>query len=43
MDYLLTNLTGLDMALCLALLLVYLWNMPKTEDRANGLDTTAPD
>lgn len=38
MEHLLTNITGLDMALCLGLLLVYIWSGPDSADQAGGLD-----
>ncbi|MFO8081576.1 MAG: hypothetical protein R6V07_14905 [Armatimonadota bacterium] len=46
MEHLFTNITGLDMALCLALLLFYLWSVPRTDqqaERAEELDMNAPD
>ena len=43
MQHLLTNITGLDMALCLALLFVYIWGGALAGDRAEGLDTGAVD
>lgn len=38
MEHLITHITGLDMALCLALLFAYLWGSGK-DDQAEGLDT----
>ena len=43
MQHLLTNITGLDMALCLALLLVYVWYTPTGEESTQALDTNAAD
>ncbi|MFP4250017.1 MAG: hypothetical protein ACLFU7_10190 [Armatimonadota bacterium] len=46
MEHLFTNITGLDMALCLALLLIYLWSVPKNDgppEPAEELDTNARD
>jgi len=43
MEHLLTHITGLDMALCLALLLLYVWCNPKHNRCAEGLDTKAAD
>ena len=42
MHDLLTNITGLDMALCLALLMVYVWCNPRDE-KSGGLDMEAVD
>jgi len=43
MDHLLTNITGLDMAVCLGLLVLYFLVTPQTEERREGLDTGAID
>ena len=43
MEDLLTNITGLDMALCLALLFIYVWRAPEANERREGLDTRAID
>ena len=43
MEHLLTNITGLDMALGLALLLVYVWGSPAADHHGKGLDTGAVD
>lgn len=43
MEHLLTNITGLDMALGLALLLVYVWGTPSAHHPVKGLDTGAVD
>lgn len=43
MEHLLTNITGIDMALCMALLLVYLWRAPGGDESGEGLDTKAAD
>jgi len=43
MEHLLTHITGLDMALCLALLLVYVWHTPTDEESTQTLDTNAAD
>jgi|LSQX01.2.fsa_nt_gb hypothetical protein len=38
MEHLLTNVTGLDMALGLVLLLLYVWPHPAELENAEGLD-----
>ena len=43
MEHLLTNITGLDMAVCLGLLVLYFWLTPENEERQEGLDTGAID
>lgn len=43
MEHLLTNITGLDMALCLAVLSLYLLRVPQLNDGGEGLDTGAVD
>ncbi|MGI5820431.1 MAG: hypothetical protein ACOX9R_20265 [Armatimonadota bacterium] len=43
MEHLLTHITGVDMALCLLLLTVYIWRIPGCDDRAEGLDSEAID
>ena len=43
MEHLLNNITGLDMALSLALLLLYIWYTPATEESNEALDTNAAD
>ncbi len=42
MEHLLTHITGLDMLLCLTLLLVYVWHNPRN-NTAGELDTEAID
>lgn len=42
MEYLITHITGLDMALCLALLLAY-FRLSAGDDQTGGLDTGAAD
>lgn len=42
MEHLLTNITGIDMALCLGLLVLYIWRDPSDEN-PRGLDKEAID
>lgn len=43
MEHLLTHITGFDMALGFALLLLYIWLGPSTEECGQTLDTNAAD
>lgn len=43
MEHLVTHITGIDMALCLALLLLYVWHSPMRTESTRTLDTNAAD
>jgi len=43
MEHLLTHITGVDMAFCMALLALYIWRIPDGGNRDGGLDSGAID